>query len=76
MIDFGVNYRKSVLKESLVENELDEKPNILDAEKDEEKAVSTDEQVANRLERLNLYFEKENVGTLSCLYNCRQLLSQ
>lgn len=44
-----------------VEQELDEKANITEADKDAEKVSSTDEQVANRMQRLNLYFEKENV---------------
>lgn len=41
--------------------EFDDKNNLTDSEKDAE-AIASDEQVANRMQRLNLYFEKENVG--------------
>lgn len=39
--------------------ELEEKTDVSEA--DDKKAVNMDEQVANRMERLNLFFEKENV---------------
>lgn len=48
-------FRKSV------ELELDEKTHSSDGEKPD-KVADTDEQVANRMQRLNLYFEKENVS--------------
>lgn len=50
-------FRKSV------ELELDEKNHSIDGEK-QDKVADTDEQVADRMQRLNLYFEKENVSEL------------
>lgn len=41
-------------------NEIDEKINVEDA--DAAKSDSVDEQVEQRMQRLNLYFEKENVS--------------
>lgn len=44
-------------------NELEEKPIVEDT--DPAKPESVDEQVEKRMQRLNLYFEKENVSAIS-----------
>lgn len=49
----------TILRKS-VELELDEK-NHSNSDDKTDKVSDTDEQVANRMQRLNLYFEKENV---------------
>lgn len=59
----GIN----VCRKSL-EQDFDEKVNLPDADTDAGDAGQTsvaDDQVNNRMQRLNLYFEKENVGTFS-----------
>lgn len=46
-----------------VENEFEGSSNLADDGDDGAKAVIAEEQVANKMQRLNLFFEKENVKT-------------
>lgn len=46
-----------------VENEFEGTNNLADDGDDGAKAVITEEQVAHKMQRLNLFFEKENVKT-------------